>query len=190
MTNDPFGDVIRQMVAILDRASVTYAITGSVASSTFGRAVTTQDIDIAARMTPEQARMIASSLPPNFYRSEDALVDAARSFGMANIIEIETQLTVDLCVLAPSGFHDQVFARRQVVEMGVGGVPCYMVSPEDIILMKLVWRKDSRSGKQWSNALDVARARKARLDWRYMFEQAAGLGIEKDLEQLRDEAGV
>ena len=190
MTSDPLGEVIREAVRALDQAGVTYAITGSVASSTFGRAITTQDIDIAVRMTPEQARTVARALPQRFYRSEDALVDAARSSGMANLIDTETNLTVDLCVLGPSEFHDHVFARRQVLEVGLDRVPCCMVSPEDIILMKLVWRKDSRSQRQWSNALDVARVRGARLEWGYMFEQAAKLGIEEDLEQLRDEAGI
>ena len=109
---------------------------------------------------------------------------------MANLIDTDTGLTVDLCVLAPSEFHDQVFARRQVLEIGPDRVPCYMVSPEDIILMKLAWRKDTRSAKQWENALGVARVKGARMDWQYLFEQAFTLGIENDLERLRDEAGI
>ncbi len=190
MTDDPFGDVVREVVEILDQAGVIYAITGSVASSTYGRAVTTQDIDIAVRMTPEQARTVARALPQKFYRSEDALVEAARSFGMANLIDTETQLTVDICALAPSDYHEQVFARRRIVELGPDRVPCCMVSPEDIILMKLVWRKESRSTKQWKAALGVARVRGARMDWKYLFEQAKALGLTDDLTALRDEAGI
>ena len=56
--------------------------------------------------------------------------------------------------------------------------------------MKLVWRQDSRSEKQWKNALSVARVRGVTLDWKYLFEQARELKIEDDLVKLRDEAGI
>jgi len=65
-----------------------------------------------------------------------------------------------------------------------------VVTAEDIILMKLLWRRESRSEKQWSNALSVARVKRARLDWKYLWEQARSLGIEDDLVKLRDEAGI
>ena len=64
------------------------------------------------------------------------------------------------------------------------------VTPEDIILMKLLWRRDSTSEKQWRDALSVARVKGARMDWKYLFEQAKRLGIEEDLITLRDEAGI
>jgi len=44
--------------------------------------------------------------------------------------------------------------------------------------------------KQGENALGVARTKGTRMDWKYLFEQAETLGIVKDLEQLRDEAGI
>jgi hypothetical protein len=65
-----------------------------------------------------------------------------------------------------------------------------VVTAEDIILMKLLWRRESRSEKQWSNALSVARVKRAKLDWKYLLEQARSLGIEDDLVKLRDAAGI
>ncbi|MCH7793471.1 MAG: hypothetical protein IID31_14475 [Planctomycetes bacterium] len=56
--------------------------------------------------------------------------------------------------------------------------------------MKLLWRKDSRSQKQWENALSVVRVRGARLDWKYLFEQARELDLVEDLTALRDEGCV
>ena len=66
----------------------------------------------------------------------------------------------------------------------------YTGPAEDIILMKLLWRRDTRSTKQWENALSVARVKGARMDWKYLFEQARTLDIEEDLIALRDEAGI
>ena len=56
--------------------------------------------------------------------------------------------------------------------------------------MKLLWRKDTQSTKQWDNALGVARVKGARMDWKYLFENAKSLGVEDDLIRLRDEAGI
>ena len=56
--------------------------------------------------------------------------------------------------------------------------------------MKLLWRKDTRSAKQWDNALGVAAVKGARMDWEYLFRQAETLGLTKDLTELRDAGGV
>jgi len=66
----------------------------------------------------------------------------------------------------------------------------WFVTQEDIILMKLLWRKDTRSTKQWENALSVARVKGTRMDWAYLFDKARDLDIEDDLTLLRDEAGI
>ena len=71
---------------------------------------------------------------------------------------------------------------------GVDGY--YVVSPEDVILMKLEWRRESKSGKQWENALSVARAIGDRLDWRYLNEWASKLKVTDQLAALRVEVGL
>lgn len=190
MSSDPVVDVLEAAVTVLEAAGVEYAITGSVASSIHGEPYSSQDVDLVVRMTPEQARQIAEQFPQRFYRSEDALVQAARTCGMANLIDTETGLKVDLSVLAPSDFHDRVFERRVMDSLGGADREFAVVSAEDTILMKLAWRKDTRSAKQWDNALGVARCKGARMDWKYLFKQAAKLGIVEDLERLRDEAGI
>lgn len=190
MTEDPVVDVISAVVEVLDRVGAAYAITGSVASSIHGEPHTSQDVDFVVRMTSEQARRIAVELPQRFYRSDQALVAAARQASFCNLIDAQTGLKVDLSVLGPGEFHDQVFLRCRPTEFGSGAPRFQMVSPEDLILMKLEWRKDTRSEKQWENALSVARTRGARMDWEYLFRYAAALGISKDLQKLRDEAGI
>ena len=51
-------------------------------------------------------------------------------------------------------------------------------------------RGQVRNGEQWENALGVARAKGARMNRKYLFEQARNLGIEEDLTTLRDEGGI
>lgn len=190
MTDNAFIDVIATVVDVFQRAGIPYAVTGSVASGIHGEPVISQDVDFAIRMTVEQARQLDETLPQRFYRSTESLQEAARAAGMANLIDTDTSLKVDLSVLPRAPFFDAVLTRRVLEKYGPQGPSFYTVTAEDVILMKLEWRKDTRSQKQWENALSVARVKGAALDWKYLFEQARVLGVEQDLIALRDEAGI
>ena len=190
MSTNPIVEVIATVVQALDAAGIEYAITGSVASSLHGEPISTLDVDMIVQMTPQQAQQVAGGLPRRFYCNKESLVEAAQNGGFVNVIDMDTTFKVDLSVVSPTPFHASVFQRRQHMEFAPGGPGFDVVSAEDIVLMKLVWRKESRSTKQWENALSVARVKGARMDWKYLFEQARSLGIEDDLIKLRDEAGV
>lgn len=190
MLDDPLVDALQVVTQALDRFRVPYAITGSVASSYHGELWTSEDIDLMVRMSAEQAAKVAAELPPRFYVDVDTWMEEARSHGMVKLLDQATGLKIDISMLAAGGYHDRVFERRCSTDLGGAAATFQIVSPEDIILLKLDRRKDSRSHKQWENVLSVARAQGARLDWKYMFQQAADLGITRDLEQLRDEAGI
>lgn len=190
MSDNPIIEVIAAVVQALDAAGIEYAITGSVASGLHGEPVTTQDVDVIVRMNEQEARTFSQALPTRFYRNEESLVDAARNGGFVNVIDMDTVFKVDVSVVPLTPFHRNVFQRRQALEFEPGGRQFDVVSPEDIILMKLAWRKDTQSAKQWENALSVARVQGARMDWKYLFEQAKNLGIEEDLIKIRDEAGI
>ncbi len=181
---EPFEDLLVAVCGPLDDAGVTYAITGSVVSSIFGEPVTSIDVDICLRMSPDAARKLAQSLPSRFYRDEEAIVDAAVHGGMANLIDTRTHLKVYLSVLPREAYYDSVLARRVRVAYGVGGAAFWTVSPEDIVLMKLIWRRESKSQKQWDNALSVVRAQGHRFDIEYARRWADELGLGEDLHRL------
>lgn len=190
MPLNPIVEVIEAVVKAFNDAGVEYAITGSVASGLLGEPISTLDVDFVVRMTPQQARQVADELPKRFYCNKESLVEAAQHAGFVNVIDMDTTFKADLSVVKPTEFHHNVFQRRQSIEFAKGGPSFDVVSAEDIILMKLVWRKETRSMKQWENALSVARVKGARMDWKYLFEQARALEIEEDLIKLRDEAGI
>jgi hypothetical protein len=183
-------NTLGEVAKILDKEGIPYAITGSVASSVFGEPFVSEDVDLVLHATPKEAGAIARQFPPRFYAPEDMLVEAAQKQTLANAIDNRTGLKVDLSFVPRTGFFAQVIAHRIKVQIGSDGPVFSFVTPEDVILMKLLWRKDSRSQKQWDNALSVAKVRGASLDWKYLFEQAEHLGLKADLEKLRDEAGV
>ena len=183
-------ETLEETVRVLDEEGVLYAITGSVASSVHGEPIVSQDVDLVLHATPSQAAAIANRLTPRFYAPEDMLAEAARELSLTNMVDNRTGLKVDLSFVPRSGYLGEVMTRRVKAQLGSDGPVFHFVTSEDIILMKLLWRRDTQSQKQWENALGVARVKGARMDWKYLFEQARSLDIEEDLIRLRDEAGI
>jgi hypothetical protein len=188
--DDPLIESLTVVTDALESLGISYAITGSVASSVHGEPFDSIDADLILIALPSRAAALSQALAPRFYAPEDMLVEACRNGGFINVIDVRTSMKIDLSFVAGDLFLRQCLDRR--VQARIGGHPgeFWFVTAEDIILMKLLWRKDTQSAKQWENALSVARKLGARMDWKYLFEQARTLGIEPDLIRLRDEAGI
>ena len=180
------GDVLQAMVAKLDASEIPYMLSGSVASSAYGKPRSTEDLDIIISPTLPQLNALLVALPPDeYYASFEAAKAAFFEQSMFNVIDLATGWKVDLIFLKSKGFEKEKFARR--VKHSVLGRQILMVTPEDSILSKLEWRKESRSERQYVDAVNVA-ARIENLDLNYLHRWAKELGISEDLEQLLRDA--
>ena len=77
---------------------------------------------------------------------EQALVGAVVREGMANIIHLKLLVKVDLIVGKDTPYRREEFRRRRSVELD--GVTIWFVAPEDLVLSKLAWMRDSGSAIQ------------------------------------------
>ena len=183
-------EMIRLTADALEAEGVTYALTGSVASSIHGEPYTSEDADFVTRMTPAQAQGIARHFQDGYYADAAMLGNAAIHYGSANIYELKRGVKIDITVLPNTEFNQEIFRRRMLFHPPQWDHGFYVVSPEDLILMKLAWRRDTRSSKQWENALGVARMHGARLDWKHLRHWAQQIDVKDDLEQLFKEANI
>lgn len=190
MTSESFLKAIHEVTTALDQQHIPYAVTGSVASSLHGEPVTSLDIDFVVQMLPEHANLLAATLTGRMYADAEALRDAAAQCGMANLYDFASGYKIDLSILANTPYHAEVMRRRVRVTHPTENVSFWVVSAEDIILMKLIWRKDTQSQKQWDNAISVARVQGARLDWAYLQRWAQEVDVQADLEALMRETGI
>ena len=182
-------DLLAAVAADLENARVTYALTGSIATSLYGRPQLSYDADLVCRMTPQQAESLAALWQRRFYVSVDALRDACENGGLANVVDAASGWKVDLSVPPPEPYYLSAFSRRRRTALPGSSESIWVCSPEDAILMKLLWRIESRSRKQFNDALNVVESMGNRLDWEYLRDWAARLGLAADLEELR-RAGV
>lgn len=91
---------------------------------------------------------------PGFYLDEESIIDAIKRRGMFNLIDVHSGDKVDFWLLTDEPFDKSRFTRKYIEK--VLGIEINVSSPEDTILMKLRWAKQSGgSEKQFTDALRV-----------------------------------
>lgn len=174
---------------LFEQVQIPYYITGGVASSTFGDPRATRDLDVVLAVAPLQLeRLVIALEAQQFYVPG---VEDVRS-GRMKTLGITHQPTISRAdlVIAGNGEFDVVkFKRRKLIEV-IGAGSFYFASPEDVVLNKLRWGRQSRSEKQWRDVLGVLKVQGETLDFNYLQEWSKKLGIDGDLLQAIAEAGL
>jgi len=179
---------LRTVVQTLDRLGIDYFVTGSVATSVQGEPRATHDIDLVVSLQENQiAPLVKAFPPPEFYLAESAIREAIRRRSMFNLLAVAEGDKVDFWVLTDSPFDQSRFARKTV--QCLFGMSIKLSAPEDTILAKLKWCKDSGgSEKHFSDALRVFEVQFGTLDLGYLESWASRLGIAAEWWRLLKEA--
>ena len=81
------SELLRYLVAAIERLKLAYMVTGSVATIFFGEPRFTNDIDIVVNLGPERIAEFCRAFPaPDFYLSEEAVREAVQHHAQFNII--------------------------------------------------------------------------------------------------------
>jgi hypothetical protein len=174
---------IAKLVArMLDRAKVPYMITGSIAGTFYGYPRMTRDVDIVVELNLQNSAQLLKVFGKQFYVDEDAVREATQQRGMFNLIHQKTIIKVDCIVRKDSEYHRLEFRRRR--EGNFEGAKIWFASPEDLILSKLGWAKDSMSELQLGDVKELLRML-PKIDWAYLDTWSATLGLKNILEKAR-----
>lgn len=174
-------EVLKLVTARLDAGGIPYMVTGSLALSHYAQPRMTRDIDLVVALEPEDAERLAHLLGDQFECDADAMHMAIVRQGLFNLIHTERIVKVDFVVRKDAPFRLEEFSRRRCIEFA--GERIWMVSPEDLLLSKLAWAKDTRSPIQLADAKNLIES--TTLDWTYAERWAADLGIADLLREVR-----
>ena len=180
-------DFLKKLINVLGDCSIPYMISGSFGSSYHGRPRATKDIDIVIAPTEKLLLEFVESLGEDYYVSLEGVRDAFDNNSMFNIIDNLSGWKADFILRKARAFSRQEFEHKAIAE--IGGLDVWVTSPEDIILSKLEWSKDSQSERQFGDALGVAVVQWNRLDVDYLRKWAKELQVTDSLEQLLEQAG-
>ncbi len=179
-------EVMLKVIEALEELNSPYLIGGSYASSAHGIARATMDIDILAAIPGKQADALAVRLQPEFYADVLAIrraIETKRSF---NVIHLDTSFKVDVFVSKNDPFDVKQLERRKLeIVQRDPERSAYVASPEDIILAKLRWYRQTneRSERQWSDVLGVMNVQAEKLDLEYLKHWAIELSVADLLER-------
>ena len=167
------------LTAALHRLSVPYAVVGSVASSARGSYRATEDIDVLARIVPEQASLLAEALGKDWYADADQIRQALRSGRAFNLIYMPFSQKVDIFPAVDEFCAIQLRRATNLPLPALGSEVAYPVtSAEDIVLEKLQYKAGGEiSERQWSDIIKVIPATQ-QMDWPYVGEWARRLSGE------------
>jgi hypothetical protein len=139
-------EVLKRVCQGLGSANIPYMLTGSFAANFYATPRMTRDIDIVIQIMESDLDNFYNAFKDDFYLSREALAEAVRHKGMFNIIHNNTILKIDFIVRKNSPYRFAEFQRKQLVQYDSS--PVWIVSPEDLIISKLFWAKDSFSEMQ------------------------------------------
>ncbi len=99
---------------------------------------------------------------------------------MFNVIHNETLLKLDFIVRRPDALTDEQFRRRRAIVLG--GFTAWFISPEDLVLAKLLWRRETGSEQQLRDVRTLLDAGPV-LDRDYLARWAERLGLANEMKQ-------
>ncbi len=183
--------IVREVLTVLDRLGIPYALGGSMASSVHGVARYTHDADISVDPFPGKEAQLAGSFGPDYYVSLPAVEQAVRDRSTFNIVNTREGFKVDIFVRPDQPFEQRAMERRRPFVLPDNPTqPVNLFTPEDVILFKLHWYRlgNETSTQQWSDILGVLKVQAGRLDDAYLDQWAADLGVADLLERVRAQA--
>jgi predicted nucleotidyltransferase len=168
-------EVLKEVVRRLDETAIAYMITGSTAANFYAVPRMTRDIDIVVELSDRDTGKFILAFEKDHYLEPETVRDAVKNKGMFNLIHDEYVIKVDFVVRKDTSYRRREFSRKK--KISVDGQDLYVVAPEDLILSKLEWAKESKSEVQLKDVKNLLQSVK-QLNRRYLTRWAKQLGVD------------
>jgi hypothetical protein len=182
--------VLREVIAALTKLNITYALGGSWASSLLGEPRFTQDADISVEPFHGREKALCACFGADYYLSLEAIQSAIQNRTSFNIINLTVGFKVDVFLQKERPFDQSFMNRRRPLQLpNFPKQSIVVVTPEDIVLLKLEWFRigGELSDQQWKDVLGVLRTQAGKLDEEYLTDWAGQLNLTDLLTQARQQ---
>lgn len=175
-------DILKLVCGRLDSADIPYMLTGSLAANFYAIPRMTRDIDIVVEILESDAAKLFHIFQADFYIDLKSISDAIKHQSMFNIIHFESVYKIDFMICKTSVYRRLEFKRRR--QIALHDTKIWVVTPEDLIISKLFWAKDSLSDFQIRDIRNLFTSAKS-LDREYIDKWVQTLGLEKVYEKAQ-----
>jgi len=192
--NTEINQAITLFIKTLERLNVPYYIGGSIASSVYGIARATMDVDLISELKQEHVKYLVQSLSKDYFIDENMILDAIKNKSSFNLIHLATMIKIDVFISTERRFDKISLERRKKDKISdeSDSVQVFLRSAEDTILSKLEWYKTGGliSERQWKDIIGVIKVQGDLLDKNYLMKWAEELGVKDLLEKALEEGRV
>lgn len=167
-------DILKLVCQRLELGRIPYMLTGSLAANFYAVPRMTRDIDIVVEIFEFEVDKFFQTFQADFYINKESITDAIKHQNMFNIIHNDTVFKVDFVVRKDSSYRSTEFQRRRKIDLD--GTQLWIVAPEDLIISKLLWSKDSLSDFQLRDVKNLLTSTR-NLDEEYISKWIHTLGL-------------
>lgn len=172
---------LRDVIARFEALKISYMVTGSMAMTYYAVPRMTRDIDFVVEVRSQDVERLVRAFKNDYYIDED-MIEAIEHRKMFNLIHNETALKIDCIIYKEESEYELIkFNRKKLKDLG--GFKGFLISPEDLILSKLLWAKDSVSELQLKDIENILSSSKD-LNTDYISEWAKKLNVIKLLQNF------
>lgn len=175
-------EVLAEVTGRLEGAAIPYMLSGSMALNHYAQPRMTRDMDLVVDLNLADVERIVELFQDAYGPDIDEIRSAVSRRRMFNLIHMEKVVKVDVIVRKESPYRIEEFRRRRRVRYD--GISLWIVAPEDLLLSKLEWAKDSRSDFQLRDVRSLLAAVHD-LDWGYLEHWATTLGVDALLAEVK-----
>ena len=194
MNKSDIATILESVVKTFEELGVLYYISGSVASSAYGIARATLDVDLVSNLQSHQVNLLVEKLKPAYFIDSKMILDAIKTGSSFNIIHLDSMMKIDFFILIDKPYPQKAFERKRIdtLDDEADSIKMYLCSPEDIILNKLEWYKAGNqvSEGQWLDVLGVIKVQGNSLELEYIKRWAKELNVLDLLEKALSEGNV
>ena len=147
----------------LDKSSISYMVSGGIAVSFWGFPRTTHDINIVIEAEEKDKNKIIKLFEKDFYISDEAVEEAIKNRFTFNVIDNKSGLKIDFWLIKRDAFGKSEFSRK--IRRKMFGENIYIISPEDLILCRLIGFEETKSDRRLQDAKSILQTSKVDMDY-------------------------
>ncbi|MCR8558005.1 hypothetical protein KXD93_10145 [Mucilaginibacter sp. BJC16-A38] len=156
-------EFFKKIIECFDRQHIPYMLSGSIAMGMYIIPRATKDIDFVIHLQPGDIESFVAHFAGAYYVSKDAIIDAVNRQSIFNIIDHASGFKADFVVLKNSEYRLAEFDRKQIKDFF--GLNIYIVSPEDLLISKLIWIQEWQTAVQMEDIKNLAVVPGLQLDY-------------------------
>ncbi len=147
-------DFFKKIIEYFENNHIPYMLSGSIAMGLYIVPRATKDIDFVVRLQAEDIEGFVGHFEGAYYCSKDAVADAIDRQSLFNVIDHQSGFKADFVVRKNNEYRLTEFERKQ--KMNFYGTDVYVVSPEDLLISKLIWIQDWQAAVQMEDIKNLA----------------------------------